>query len=107
MRRPPLKRKLSELLIRRQRPQAKAYLIWDTRQHGLALRIQPSGSRAYVAIYSRQGRPRWLHLGNANAIGLREARQLAAEAMLAVARGGDPAAEKRAARAQGTFAELA
>src|SRR5262249_47454141 len=54
----------------------------------------------------RHGRPRWLHLGKANAIGLREARQLAAEVMLAVAKGQDPAADKRAARTQGTFAEL-
>jgi hypothetical protein len=35
-------------------------------------------------------------LGSANAIGLADARTLAAEAMLAVARGKDPAAEKKA-----------
>ena len=58
-------------------------------------------------IYSRHGRPRWLHLGDADAIGLADARTLAAEAMLAVARGKDPAAEKRAERGAGTFAELA
>ena len=40
-------------------------------------------------------------------IGLSDARRLAAEAMLAVARGADPAAERRAARSRGTFAELA
>jgi integrase len=105
-RRPPLKRKLSELLIRRQRPQAKPYLIWDTKQHGLVLRIQPTGHRAYVCVYSYHGRPRWLHLGRADALGLREARQLAAEAMLAVAKGGDPAAHARQ-REHDTFTALA
>jgi integrase len=40
-------------------------------------------------------------------IGLGDARTMATEAMLAVARGGDPAAEKKAERSAGTFAELA
>jgi integrase len=71
------------------------------------MRVQPTGARAWKCIYSYHGRPRWLHLGDANAIGLADARTLAAEAMLAVARGKDPAAEKRAERGAGTFAELA
>jgi integrase len=106
-RHPPRKRKLTEILVRRQRPAARAYLVWDTRQYGLALRIRPTGTRTYSCIYSFHGRPRWLHLGNANAIGLAAARQLAAEAMLQVAKGIDPAAERRAMRTKGTFAELA
>jgi integrase len=73
----------------------------------LALRVQPTGSKAWVVIYSRQGRPRWLHLGAADVIPLADARTLAAEAMLAVARGKDPAAERKAERGAGTFAELA
>ena len=36
----------------------------------------------------------------------REARTMAAEAMLVVAKNGDPAAERRAERGSGTFAEL-
>src|SRR5262249_31335661 len=58
-------------------------------------------------IYSRHGRPRWLHIGKENAIHLADARMLAGEAMLAVAKGEDPAAEKKAERGAGTFAELA
>jgi integrase len=76
-------------------------------QRGLALRVQPTGSKSWVVVYSRHGRPRWLYLGNADAIGLADARMLAAEAMLAVAKGKDPAAEKKAERGAGTFAELA
>ena len=103
----PNKRRLTELSVRKLRPRAATYLIWDTLQRGLAVRVQPTGSRAWKVIYSRHGRPRWLHLGDAGAIGLADARTLAAEAMLAVAKGKDPAAEKRAERGAGTFAELA
>jgi integrase len=106
-RRPAHKRRLTELSVRKLKPRATTYLIWDTLQRGLAIRVQPSGSRAWKVIYSRHGRPRWLHLGDVAAIGLADARMLAQEAMLAVARGKDPAAEKRAERGAGTFAELA
>src|SRR5262249_48136761 len=105
--RAPHKRKLTELLVRRQRPASTAYLIWDTKQHGLALRVQPTGQRSFKCIYSRHGRPRWLHLGDANAIAFSAARRLAAKAMLAVAEGQDPAADHRAERNKGTFGDLA
>jgi integrase len=101
------KRQLTELFVKKVKPEKNSFLVWDTKQHGLALRVQPTGSRAWKVIYSRHGRPRWLHVGNANAIALSDARTIAAEAMIAVARGKDPAAEKKAERGAGTFAELA
>ena len=105
--RTPNKRQLTEFSVRKTRPKDKPFLLWDTKQRGLVLRIQPTGNKSWNCIYSFHGRPRWLHLGHANAIGLADARILAAEAMLAVARGSDPAADKRAQRGAGTFAELA
>jgi integrase len=97
------KKRLTELdRVRKARPG----LTWDTKQPGLVLRVRPSGSRSWYTVYSRHGRPRWLALGSAAAIELADARMLAAEAMLAVARGKDPAAEKQAERGAGTFAEL-
>jgi integrase len=101
------KRRLTELSVRKARPESSAYLIWDTHQHGLALRVQPTGKKSWNAIYSRHGRPRWLYLGDANAIALSDARRLTAKAMLAVAEGGDPMAERKAERSAGTFADLA
>jgi integrase len=101
------KLRLRELTVKKAKPKAKAYLLWDALQRGLALRVQPTGAKSWTVIYSRQGRPRWLHLGNANVVGLSDARTMAAEAMLAVAKGGDPAADKKAERGAGTFAELA
>jgi integrase len=105
--RPAHKRRFTDLYVRKIKPKAATYVVWDTHQHGLAIRVQPTGAKAWKVIYSRHGRPRWLHLGNANAIGLGDARTLAAEAMLAVAKGKDPAAEKKAKRGSGTFADLA
>jgi integrase len=101
--RPVQKKRLTELTVRK----AKPGMVWDTLQRGLALRVQPTGHRSWVVVYSRQGRARWLHLGAADAIGLADARVMAAEAMLAVAKGKDPAAERKAQRGAGTFAELA
>jgi integrase len=101
------KQRLQELTIRKAKPKAAAYLIWDTKQRGLALRIQPTGAKSWVVVYNRHGRTRWLTLGAADAVYLSDARLLAAEAMLAVAKGKDPAAEKKAERGAGTFADLA
>jgi hypothetical protein len=71
------------------------------------MQIQPSGYRSYKLIYRFHNRPRWYHIGAADAIALSDARKLAAELMLRVIKGEDPAAEKRAERGTGTFAELA
>jgi integrase len=101
------KQRLQELTVRKAKPEKRAYLIWDSKQSHLALQIQPTGAKAWKCIYSRHGRPRWLHLGDAGIVGLADARTMAAEAMLAVAKGGDPAADKRGERGAGTFAELA
>jgi integrase len=105
--RPARKQRLTELTIRKLAAGPADYLVWDTLQHGLALKVTPAGAKSWKCIYSRQGRARWLHLGDARSIGLADARTMAAEAMLEVARGKDPAAEKRAERGAGTFAELA
>jgi integrase len=103
----PQKRRLTELLVKRQRPADAPYLIWDTKQAGLVLRVQPSGHRSWYCVYRHHARPRWHRLGNVDAIGLADARMLAAEIMLQAAKGLDPAAEKKAERSRGTFEELA
>jgi integrase len=81
-------------------------LYWDTAQRGLALRVEPSDHRSYVAIYSFHSRPRWCTLGHVKAIDLSVARKAARQIMNRVAEGGDPAAEKRAQRMAGTLTEM-
>ena len=43
--RPAHKRCLTELYVRKLQPQTNAFVVWDTRQYGLALRVQPRSSR--------------------------------------------------------------
>ena len=83
----PNKRTLTSLTLTRLRPAAKPYLIWDEKQSGLALQVQPSGYRAYKLIYRHHGRPRWYHITNADAIALADARKEAAKLMLRVIQG--------------------
>jgi integrase len=104
---PADKRRLTELSVRKLKPKGAPYLVWDSHRHGLAIRVQPTGKKSWNVIYSRQGRPRWLHLGDATAIDLASARLMAGEAMVAVAKGQDPAAERKAERGAGTFRDLA
>jgi len=101
------KQRLTALTVSKLQPAARPYLVWDTYQRGLALQIQPSGYRSFKLIYRFHNRPRWLHIGAADAIALADARKLAAKLMLQVIEGKDPAAEKRAEHGAGTFAEMA
>jgi integrase len=103
----PNKQKLTTLTVTKLQPAPHPYLVWDSYQRGLALQIQPSGYRAYKLIYRHRHRPRWYHIGASDAIALADARRIAAEVMLEVIRGKDPAAERRAARETHTFAALA
>jgi integrase len=103
---PPRKRKLTELSVRKVKPEPSPYNIWDEQQRGLVLRVQPTGHSAFKLVYTCRGRVRWLHIGAADAVGLADARRIAAEAMLAVIKGGDPAADRQAERGAGTFDDL-
>ena len=99
------RRKLTDLFVSSRKAQERPELIWDLKQPGLALSVRPTSKKAWKVIYRFHGRPRWLHLGDARAIGLADARRLAARVMLDVVEGKDPGAERRAERLTGTFAE--
>lgn len=85
----------------------------DTKVPGLALRVSPGGTKTWVLRYrTRTNRQMRLTLGSAASISLHDARQIARDQMLRVARGNDPATERRQARAAPahgvtTFANLA
>jgi integrase len=83
-------------------------MYWDTHQRGLALRVEPSGHRAWKCVYSLRGRgARWYHLGDGRAIALADARRLAGKVMVQVAEGGDPHADRLALRGRGSFEQVA
>ena len=99
------RRNLTELLVRRLRPELTAFNVWDIKERGLVLRVQPSGHRAFKFVYSHRSSARWYHIG---AIHLADARRIAAGIMLKVATGEDPVSERKAERSGGHIrAELA
>src|SRR5712691_2369485 len=63
--------------------------------------------RAWTLFYRVNGLQKRYTLGRYPAVSLADARGLAREAQLAVAKGGDPAAAKKAAREVATFGDLA
>ena len=102
------KRTLTELYVRKLQPLAAPFNVWDERERGLVLRMQPSGQWGFKFVYPFRGRPRWYHLGQ---IGLADARRLVQRLRVQVTEGKDPQAirqaERQAERNAGTFGELA
>src|SRR6266478_2231784 len=92
----PNKHRLNDRLVSDLQPRSKAFLVWDTVQLGLVVQVQPTGHRSFIVVYNRHGRTRRYHLSNALAIRVAEARKLANAVMYQVARGKDPAAERKA-----------
>jgi integrase len=90
------KQEITPLLLKNLKPQQRGYLVWDTKQGGLALAVQPSGFMSWKAIYAYHGRTRWFTIGAINKIGLAEARKLTQQIMAQKALGQDPQGEKRA-----------
>jgi hypothetical protein len=45
--REPNKRKLTHIFLMKVKPQTRAFLVWDTHQRGLVLRVEPTGYRAF------------------------------------------------------------
>jgi integrase len=101
------RRTLTELYVKRAKPQASPFSVWDATARGLVLRIHPTGSRSFKFVYSHRGRKRWYHIGDADKMGLSDARRIAARVHLAVAEGKDPVALRQAEKGAGTFGELA
>ena len=68
--------------------------------NGLYLVVQPSGARSWAVRYrNASGTPRKHTLGTYPGIDLKSAREVAQGVLVDVAKGGDPAAAKKAARA--------
>jgi hypothetical protein len=74
----PDKRKLSKTIIKGLKPSGSPYTVWDTVTRGLVIRVH-SSRKTWKVVYSRHGRPRWYHIGDASAIKLPDARVWPAE----------------------------
>jgi hypothetical protein len=89
-------RKIETLAIEHGR---KDRLIFDDAQRGLAVRVTASGSRTYLCQYSLHGQKWRVPLGAYSALSLSSAREAAAAIMGDVAKGRNPAAERKEAAA--------
>jgi hypothetical protein len=86
-------------------PGKKEAFFWDKDIPGLALRAYPSGKRVWICQYRDQhGRTRRVPLGPAAVIDPAKAREKARETLGAVANGGNPALDRKAARQAATVA---
>src|SRR5215831_1511556 len=87
-------RKIETLTVDRGR---KDRLVFDAAQRGLAVRVTASGRRTYLCQYTLNGQKWRVPLGSCSALSLSKAREAAAAVMGDVAKGRNPAAERKEA----------
>jgi integrase len=80
-------------------PGRKDRLVFDDAQRGLGVRVTATGGRTYLCQYTIHGHKWRVPLGSCSAVSLAKAREAAAAIMGDVAKGRNPAAERKAAAA--------
>jgi len=90
-------RDLTQFALDALKPSERRREVPDGHARGLFYVLQPSGAASWAFRYRFGGKPKKLTLGSSD-LGLKAARERAAEARLALARGNDPAAVKREAK---------
>jgi integrase len=80
-------------------PGKRDMLIFDDEQRGLGIRVTATGGKTYLAQYARHGQKRRIPLGSCSAVSLAKARDAVRGIMGDVARGIDPADERKKAAA--------
>jgi integrase len=99
---------LTERLIKSLQPTQRDLFAWDAALPGFGVRVKPSGRKSYVMQYrTRAGRSRRYTLGSVASYRLEQARAEAREWQVKIARGADPAEERKTQREAKTIAELA
>jgi integrase len=78
-------------------PEKKDILVFDDEQRGLGVRVTAGGGKSFVAQYTFAGSKRRIPLGSCSAISLAAARAAVQAIMGDVAKGRDPAAERKQA----------
>src|SRR5262249_2488386 len=103
------RRSINDTSVRSIKPPAKGTVdFFDDLTPGLSPPVTAQDVRTWTVFYrGKNGRQTRLKLGRYPAVKLVDARELAREAQRSVAKGGDPAVEKKAAREVLTFGELA
>lgn len=81
-------------------PGKRDVLVFDDEQRGLGVRVTATGGKTFLAQYTFHGQKRRVPLGSCSALSLAKARDAVRAIMGDVARGVDPAAERKKAAAQ-------
>ncbi|KYC29502.1 Tyrosine recombinase [Sterolibacterium denitrificans] len=101
------KLKLTKSAVDAAQPQAQAVELRDTLVPGFLCKITPAGRKVFMLQYrTNAGERRKPALGQYGELTVEQARSLAQEWLAQVRRGGDPAADKAAARKAPTVKEL-
>ena len=74
---PNLQLPLTDAICAKMRPETREYALRDERQPGLALRVQPCGSRSWIVRTRIDGKAVRLSLGSFPAVKVKAARQMA------------------------------
>jgi hypothetical protein len=100
---PPIRLKLTELRIANlAMPQAGVAYIYDNVTPSLAIRVTSAGARSFVVVKKINGESQRITLGRFPSLRLDDARQAARTIAGEIAKGHDPVALRRAARARKT-----
>ena len=100
--------RITKRAVEAMQPRRGDVFLWDQELRGFGVRVKPSGVRSYVIQYRNgHGRSRRLTIGTHGRLTAEEARYEARQLLSKVARGADPAGEKRSLREAPTFAEFA
>jgi integrase len=81
-------------------PEKRDMLVFDDEQRGLGVRVLASGGKNFLAQYTWHGQKRRIPLGSSSAVSLAKARDAVRAIMGDVAKGVDPAAERKKAAAE-------
>lgn len=104
--------KLTKSLVEAVEPEAeRPVYMWDSQLAGFGVKVLASGARKYLVKYRASGGgraapQRWLTLGRHGALTCEGARELARQALAAVARGDDPQGDKELRRQAARMRDL-